>query len=153
MIESDRIKDLVDAKFEDTDMFLVELDIKPGNNIYIFIDGDSGVTISDCVQLSRYIRSNVDSEVEDYELHVSSAGLDKPLKLLRQFQKNLGKELEVDPVEGVPFKGTLIRVDENGVELEPVLSKKKKKKSEEETPQTIVLSFAEIKHAKVVIKF
>ncbi len=154
MIEVQRIKDLVEAKFENTDKFLVELDVKSGNQIFIFIDGDQGLTIDDCIQLTRHIRKNVDSEVEDYELHVSSAGLDKPLKVLRQYQKNIGRELEVDPVEGKPFKAKLIRVDEQVVELEPVASKgKKKKKVEEEEHEAITMSFSEIKHAKIVIKF
>ena len=82
-----------------TDMFLVEVFIKPVNRIYIFIDGDHGVKISDCVALSRHIESKYDRETVDYELNVSSSGADQPIKLPRQYIKNIGRSLCVAQAE------------------------------------------------------
>jgi ribosome maturation factor RimP len=78
------ITDLVNEHFAGSDKFLVEIFIKPINRIFIFIDGDHGVTISDCVALSRFIESKYDRETTDFELNVSSSGADQPIRLPRQ---------------------------------------------------------------------
>jgi len=88
MITTEQIEKLVAEKLENKDVFLVDIRIRHGNRISVFLDSDTGVNIKTCAELSRYIEFNLDRESEDFELEVSSAGLDQPLKLLRQYVKN-----------------------------------------------------------------
>ena len=100
MIDKVGILDLVCGFLEGTDKFLVDLHISKDNRINVSIDGDNGINIDDCIELSRYIESHLDREVEDFELNVASAGLDTPLKLLRQYKKNVGRSLRVELMTG-----------------------------------------------------
>jgi ribosome maturation factor RimP len=131
-----------------TDKFLVELLIKPGNRIYAFIDGDHGVTISDCVGLSRFIESRLDREVEDYELNVSSFGADHPFRLPRQYPKNIGRNLSVKLSEEESITGKLEAVNETGITL--IIPADKKKKT---GPETREIAFENIIESKVILSF
>jgi ribosome maturation factor RimP len=142
------ITKLVNEHLSGTDKFLVEIFIKPINRIYIFIDGDHGVKISDCVALSRFIESQYDRETIDYELNVSSSGADQPIKLPRQYLKNIGRSLQVKLSEENSITGILETVDENGIRL--VTKGDKKKKT---VPETLKLTFEEIVESKVIISF
>ena len=95
MITSSEIVNLVQEHLAGTEKFLVDVLIKPANRIYVFIDGDHGVTIADCVGLSRFIESKLDREAEDFELNVSSSGAEHPIRLPRQYLKNVGRSLQV----------------------------------------------------------
>jgi ribosome maturation factor RimP len=131
-----------------TDMFLVEVFIKPVNRIYIFIDGDHGVKISDCVALSRHIESKYDRETVDYELNVSSSGADQPIKLPRQYIKNIGRSLQVKLPDETVITGKLEATDEKGITLLREGDKKKKI-----SPESLKLTFEEIVESKVIISF
>jgi ribosome maturation factor RimP len=142
------LKRLINEHFASTEKFLVEVLIKPTNKIYIFIDGDHGVTISDCVELSRFIESQYDRETEDYELSVSSSGADQPIKLPRQYIKNIGRSLVVKLSEEHSITGKLEAVDEKGITLVTTGDKKKKL-----PPETLNLHFEDIIESKVIISF
>jgi ribosome maturation factor RimP len=142
------ITKLVDEHLAGTDKFLVEVLIKPSNRIYVFIDGDHGVTISDCVGLSRYIESQLDRETEDYELNVSSSGADQPIRLPRQYLKNIGRSLQVKLAEDNIITGKLEEVTKNGIILATPGDKKKKM-----APETLNLHFEDIIESKVIILF
>lgn len=139
---------LVNEHFTGTDKFLVELFIKPGNRIYVFIDGDHGVKISDCVELSRHIESQYDRETVDFELNVSSSGADQPIKLPRQYLKNIGRSLQVKLSEEKIVTGKLETTDETGITLITEGDKKKKI-----SPETLKLTFEDIVESKVIISF
>lgn len=130
MIKKELIEKLATAGLSE-EYFIVDISVKKGNVIDVLVDGDNGVTIQKCIDVSRSIEHNLDREAEDFELSVSSAGLGKPLKVYRQYVKNIGKKVEVNVEENKPLAGTLKSVDENGFELETVsmerLEKKKKK--------------------------
>jgi ribosome maturation factor RimP len=98
------IKELVDRHLSGTDRFLVDVLIKPGNRIYVFIDGDHGVTIDDCVKISRMLEAELDREREDFELNVSSSGADQPLRMPRQYPKNIGRSLHIKLAEPQEIK-------------------------------------------------
>lgn len=98
--------------------FIVEVSIKKGNAIEVIIDGDNGVSIQKCVEVSRSIENSLDRETEDFELMVASAGLSKHFKVYRQYLKNIGKEVEVVTGEGKPMAGVIVQVDEEGFDLE-----------------------------------
>ena len=142
------ISKLVNQYLEGTEKFLVDVLVKPGNRIYIFIDGDHGVTIDDCVRVSRMLESSLDRETEDFELNVSSAGADQPLKMARQYPKNIGRSLHLKLAEDKELSGKLGKVDENGIVLQTEGDKKKKI-----APSEVFVSFGDIIEAKVIISF
>ena len=132
--------------------FLVEVRIKPTNNIKIFIDGDQGVSIEKLVQLNRKLYKELEEEAMfpngDFSLEVSSPGLDEPLKMHRQYQKNIGRDVEVLLSDSSRKEGKLMLVTENDILLEETKGKNKKK----ELIQHII-PFDKIKTTKIQIKF
>ena len=142
------IAKLVHEHLANTDKFLVELLVNPGNRIYVFIDGDHGVTISDCVELSRFIESQLDRETEDFELNVSSFGADHPIRMPRQYIKNIGRSMQVKVSEENIITGKLEAVDDKGIVLTTTGDKKKKIPAE-----TLNLHFEDIIESKVIISF
>ena len=128
MIERKKIESLIDEYLKDTERFLVELKISEANNIQIFIDGDHQVSISDCVGLSKYIESSFDREEEDFELHVSSAGLDLPLRKNRQYLKYINKLLKIKTQNGDQILLRLESVNDDGIEGIPLKKNKNAKK-------------------------
>jgi len=147
-MQTSKIAELVENHLQGTDKFLVEVLIKPGNRVYVFIDGDHGVTIDDCVRVSRMLESNLDREVEDYELNVSSAGADQPLRMPRQYQKNIGRSLHIKLDEPNELRGKLLSTNDQGITILTEGDKKKKI-----TPSEIYLDYVSIVEAKVIISF
>ena len=119
---------VLDVLNGDPNYFLVEARIKPTNNVKIFIDGDQGITIEKCVQLNRTMYKKIEEAnifpPGDYSLEVSSPGLDEPLKLHRQYKKNIGRFIEVLLQDGTRKEGRLLEVSEDGIIVEEKLGKK-----------------------------
>ena len=136
----------------DPGVFLVEVRIKPTNNIKVFVDGDQGVSIEKLVQYNRRLYRQLEEEAVfpggDFSLEVSSPGLDEPLKLHRQYQKNVGRFVEVVTNEGDWKEGKLISANETELVLETTTGKGKKLETVQHT-----ISFDNIKTTKVQIKF
>ena len=105
------------ALAENPSLFLIDLDISSANHIKVIIDGDEGVKVEDCILVSRAIEGELDREEEDFSLEVLSAGVSEPLKLVRQYKKNLGRSLKVKTAEET-FEGSLTNVDETAITLE-----------------------------------
>ena len=126
MIEKKVVSQLVEEKLASSSNYLVDVVIKPGNLIVVEIDNDEAVSIDDCAELSRYLEEHLDRDVEDYELEVGSAGITSPFKVLRQYVKNIGNEVEMLLKNGSKLTGVLKSADENGV----VVSVEKKVKPE-----------------------
>jgi len=156
MIE-DKIKTLINNYLEGTEKFLVDLKMTPSNKILVEIDSDKVVLIEDCVKLSRFIESNLDREVEDFELQVSSAGVGKPLILKRQYFKNTGRTVEVLLNDGLKKSGVLKSVDEDGIELEEdkrsAKIKGKKMSKNEIATSLIKILFTDINETKIIASF
>ena len=152
MISESEITKIIDIKLAGTSIFLVNVKVLTGNRIFVFIDGDEGVSIEDCIMLSKHIESSLNREVEDYSLDVSSSGLTNPLVLLRQYKKFLGKELEISTIDGAKVKGSLINYSEDKIKIKLIQDNKKltKNKIEEEDK---VIPFNIIKEVKPVITF
>lgn len=147
MITVKQISDIVKEKLQGSELFLVEALVRPGNRISVFLDSDTHVSIADCAELSRFIESKLDREQEDFELEVSSAGLDHPLKLHRQYLKNIGNDLKILTADGKSFTAALLGAGENNITL--LIPENKKKKTPE---QEVVVDLKDIKEAKLVIK-
>lgn len=128
-------------------MFIVDLNVSPSNKITIELDGMNGVSIDDCVQVSRHVESSLDRESQDFELQVSSAGIDRPLRDRRQYTKNLGREVKMVLNDGVELKGELVAAEDD-VKIKLPASKKKKLPEREE-----VVGWEQIKETKIVISF
>ena len=146
MIEKIKILELVNSALEGSDKFLVNLKITPDNRIYVDIAGDNGVTIDDCITLSRAIESQLDRDEEDFALDVSSAGADAPLKLTRQYLKNIGREVEAVTFDGEKHTGELTAADEQSFTLQIPATKKR-------PAETVTLQRKDVKTARVVLKF
>jgi ribosome maturation factor RimP len=112
-------------------LFLVDMRIKPTNNVKIFIDGDEGVTIETCVKINRQLYKRIEEAAiwpeGDFSLEVSSPGIGEPLKLLRQYVKNIGRMVEVVRLDGTVNEGVLKVADASFIEVEETKGKNKKK--------------------------
>ena len=100
MISTALIREIAENKLRENESFLVDVIISPTNKIRVTIDNFQGVSIQECVSVSRFIENQLDREAEDFELEVSSPGLDQPFKVLQQYQKYLGREVEIKFFEG-----------------------------------------------------
>ncbi|ADZ12048.1 Uncharacterized protein family UPF0090 [Riemerella anatipestifer RA-GD] len=145
---------LNDFLSEREDLFLIDLKVSAGDDVVVILDGDNGVTLQDCLDASRAIEFNMDREEHDFSLQVMSAGLSEPLTQIRQFRKNIGRDLDILLNDSSKIEGELARVEEDKVVL--ILRYRKPKeigkgKVDVEEEKEILLS--DIKKALVAIKF
>ncbi|MAW96346.1 MULTISPECIES: ribosome assembly cofactor RimP [unclassified Leeuwenhoekiella] len=151
----ERVKELLDEAFEEyNSLFLIDFTIKGANEIRVVIDGDEGVTVQDCMNVSRKVEHNLDREEEDFSLEVMSAGATEPLINKRQYKKNIGRDLEVKLNDGSKVIGTLDAADDEKISLswkERVPKEVGKGKMTVEKKEEI--AYDSISQAKVKIKF
>lgn len=152
MIHTAQIEKLLQEELVRKNLFLVEASVRPGNKIVVYVDSIKGVTLEECISVSRYLENLLDRDAEDFELEVSSPGLDKPLKLPVQYEKNIGRALDVVKKDGKKVVGTLMGIQNGiifteclGVSKDPVTGKKRKEVRVDEIP------LEDIKSAKIVI--
>lgn len=139
---------------ERQDLFLVELKITDDYKILVTLDGDSGVNLQDCIDVSRAIEHNLDREDVDFALEVASAGASSPLQLPRQYKKNIGRKLKVVTKNNEIFEGLLTKASENEITLEwKAREPKKIGKGKETVDKVLHLSIDTIKQATVIISF
>ena len=143
------VKDFISDK---EGLFLVEVKMAPGNKVTVLLDGDKGITIDDCTVINKalykFIEENQVFGSHNFSLEVSSFGVDRPLQLLRQFKKNIGRKLEVVMNDGPKAEGTLVEADENEIKIEQQSGKGNKM-----TKKMTTILFNQIKHATVLITF
>ncbi len=134
------------------DLFLVEIRIKPTNNVKIYIDGDQGVSVDKLVSYNRKLYRQLEEEGifpdGDFSLELSSPGLDEPLKMHRQYVKNIGRPVEVILNDGIKQEGVLKAVYEEAIEVESTTGKGKKAVTAQ-----LTIPFIQIKSTKIQIKF
>ncbi len=154
MIEKKTVVDIVNAYMADSACYLVDVTITPDNLIVVVIDHDQTVGIDDCVALSHYIEARLDRDMEDYELEVTSAGLTSPFKMVRQYLKNIGNEVEMMLVNGEKLHGWLKSADERVAvitvekKVKPLGAKRKEIVREDK-----IYRYEEIKYTKNKIRF
>ncbi len=146
MITEQNIRELAGEHLEGSPVFLVETTVKPGNHISVFIDGEQGVTVSDCQSLHRYLESRLDRDAEDFDLTVSSAGADAPLVTPRQYPRHAGRQLEVRTADGKSRVGKLGQITGDSITL--LIKGAKKVPDRDET-----ILFKDIMEAKIVLSF
>jgi len=153
MINKKYIEELAQECLYGTDRFVVAIKLSTDNKISVFIDGDTGVTIKNCVELSRHIEGNLDRDNEDFELNVASAGADHPFTTLRQYVNNIDKSVRVTDIDGIKVQGILKKADENGIELLEEIKNKNKKIKKVTYGELISLPMERIKETKRIITF
>jgi len=154
MISKDSIYQVVEQFIVDTDYFLVDIKVTPDNRVMVEIDSFEGVKIDFCAELNRHIESQIDREIEDYDLEVGSAGLTEPFKVQKQYEKNLGNEVETLTKEGKKFNGILKEVDSTGFVLEIEKSEKPEgAKRKILISEDLTITYDDIKTTKYIIRF
>lgn len=154
MIDKAEITQYVTEYLSGSDSYLVDVTIKPGNLIVVEIDNDKAVGIDDCAKLNRHIESKLNRDLEDFELEVGSSGITSPFKVLRQYKKNVGNEVEVQLKSGIKLAGVLKSTDENGITI--AVEKKVKPEGAKRKvliEESLSYTFAEIKYTKYLIRF
>lgn len=148
VITKDNIKQLVTEQISGTGIFLVDVRLSSTGRITVLIDRPEGLKIEDCVMLSKHISNELGEELGDFELNVSSPGLDMPLLVTEQFIKNEGKLVDVVTNEGDRVKGVLMNVTKGGFDL------KTETKVKKETVTAVrSFNFEDVKTVKVIITF
>ena len=154
MIDKQKLTETVEAAIKDTSIYIVDITISKDNSIVVELDSDDSMDIDMCTSISRKIESVFDREVEDYELEVGSAGLTSPFKVKRQWQKNLGNEIEVFTKDGRKLTGVLVEVNEDNFVIQfPIKVKEEGKKRPVVVSHKEPITFENCKKACYLIKF
>ena len=131
------------------DIFLVTVKVDNNNKIIVHIDTPEGISIDDCVRVSRELEEKLDRDREDFALEVSSPGLDSPFRVIEQYQKNVGRKINLVKMDGEKLEGILKETSETGIVLEVIRGRKGQPKD----PDLLELAFTEIKSGRASIQF
>ncbi|PKP51082.1 MAG: ribosome assembly cofactor RimP [Bacteroidetes bacterium HGW-Bacteroidetes-1] len=153
MLNREQIIEWVNESLEGTDRFIVDVVIKNNEVIMVFLDADSGLGIDHCVEVSRLIESKLNRDEEDYELRVSSAGLDHPFLLTRQYIKNIGRLLQVELYDGTIHQGKIVNADQEAVTIDIIIEKRRNKIKQQEKGGQMVIAYSDIKEGRPLISF
>jgi ribosome maturation factor RimP len=147
MTDKDYIKGVVEEFIMGTGLFLVAVKVSSANRITVLADKNEGITIDECVAIHRHIENNLDREKEDFELQVSSPGLDLPFGVIEQYYKNEGRKVEVVGDDGSKITGILKNVTAGGFELETEVKIKGKTKELKD----ISFNFEQVKTTRIIL--
>ncbi len=153
MIDREKVTELVKRNIKGTNLFIVDIHVSRSNDIRILVDNQAGVNIRECVELSRAIESSLSRDEQDFNLEVSSPGLFEPFKVLPQYKKNIGREVEVITTEGLKHEGKLIRMTDNGIIIEKTEINSRKKKRAEIKAVEKEFGFDRIRSTKVLLPY
>ena len=133
---------------------MIDLSINDANKISIVLDGDLGINLQDCIDISRAVENNLDREEQDFSLEVASAGISSPLKLVRQYKKNIGRTLKVKTNSLEEIEAQLTMANDEKITIEwQAREPKKIGKGKETVDKKLELSYENIKEAIVIISF
>jgi len=154
MIEKEKIAETIESYLESNSLFLVSVEISKDNDIEVTVDSEGRVALSHCIDINNIIGERFDRDSEDYSLTVTSAGLDQPFRVLRQYQKYIGKEVEVVLKTGGKIKVILEAVNEESMEVSSEKSiKVEGKKKREKIIERRELKLTDVKSTKPIINF
>jgi ribosome maturation factor RimP len=145
MIDRAKIEESVKEYIRGTDIFLVAVKVSSSNKITVLADRKEGITIDECAMLHRHIEKDLDRDIENFELQVSSPGLDMPFGVIEQYYKNEGQKVSVIDNEGLKHTGILKNVTKGGFDLETQVKVKGKTKE----TRDVSFNFDQIKSTKV----
>lgn len=154
MITKEQILDLAHLHLGNGPLFVTGIKIGSDNRINVFIDGDKGVSIADCVELSRFIEKSLDRDKEDFSLDVSSHGAATPLVMPRQYPKHIGRDFEIKLLDGSTAEGTLVECNDEFIKLEySVRENKPVGKGKVTVTKEQIINYNQIKESKIKLKF
>jgi len=155
MTFKDKVSNLIAEELgNNSSLFLVDLSISESYKITVTLDGDNGITLQDCIDVSRAIENNLDREEQDFSLEVASAGVSSPLKLVRQYKKNIGRNLKVKTTTSETIEAKLEAADDDKITLTWTAREPKKiGKGKETVTHQREIPYSEIKEAIVIIIF
>ena len=154
MIDKQLVSDIATKYLNETSMFLVDVAVRPGNIIVVEIDSEEGISIEDCIKLSKSIESHFDRDAEDFELEVGSAGITSPFKIPRQYAKNIGNEVEVLTKFGQKLSGILKSSDDTGFTITITkMVKPEGAKRKVAVEEDFSYKYDEVKYTKYLIRF
>lgn len=152
----DKIEKLLEEKYKEEEFqncFTVQVKLNTPTRMEVFIDCDTGLTLKMCQRISRYLEGYIEENnwmPEEYSIDVSSPGIGRPLTLLRQYRNNIGRKVEITPVEGKKMEGLIVGVEDDNVLLEMKVRVEGKKRKE---PKTFEIPFQGIKKGVIKISF
>ncbi len=151
----ERVNELLNNALEkNKSLFLIDFNISNSNHIRVVIDGDQGVTVNDCIAVSREIEHNLDRDEVDFSLDVASAGVSEPLVKIRQYIKNIGRRLSVKTNEGESLEGNLTQANDKRIVLQwKAREPKPVGKGKITVQKEKVLDYTDIVEAKVMVTF
>lgn len=157
MIDKNKVRELVEERMAELDngLFVVDISISSNNAISVELDKyEGGVSVEDCIRVSRNVEHNLDREEQDFELHVSSAGLDKGLRVLAQYIKNIGRNVKVKFEEAPMLEGELMAATDEAITVRTTRKERIEGRKKKETIiEDHVVPMREIKETKIVISF
>ncbi len=154
MLDQDKVRSLLEQALEEQQAFLIDFQIGAGNLIQVTADTMEGITLEGITAISRGIEHNLDREVEDFELQVSSPGVGSPLQVPQQYEQNVGRDLKVQTTGGEKHKGELIEFDGESIVLQwSERVPKEVGKGKVTVKKDLRINLPEIKEAKVQVRF
>ncbi len=156
MIDKNKILQILNSGDLEIDFFIVEVEVSSGNRIRVYVDNANGITIGNCAKISRFIEHRLletDEEL-NFELNVSSPGMDIPFKVKQQYDKSIGKEVEIIDQDNRKIKGTLLKANEESIDIEEKKSVKVPgRKKKELILEVLTIPLKNIKSTKLIISF
>ena len=157
MIEVKNIETLAQERIEELNngCYLVEVKVDNANRIIVEVDNETrGLSVEDCVSISRNIEHNLDREKEDFSIEVTSPGLDKPLHVWKQYKKNIGNRVKTKLTDGIAVEGKILQADESGFSMESTIKEKiEGKKKKVTVTKTHQFKYDQITETKLIIAF
>ena len=157
MIDKKIVRELVEERMAELDngLFIVELNVSSNNAIHVELDKhEGGVSVEDCIRVSRNVEHNLDREEQDFELHVSSAGLDKGLRVFAQYKKNIGRNVKVKLNNAKSLEGELVAATKEEITVRTTRKERIEGRKKKETIiEDQVIPMTEVKETKIVISF
>jgi ribosome maturation factor RimP len=140
------VKSVTDNK---KDVFVVDIEMKPGNQVDIYVDTMEGITVNECAEISRELSVLLEEKMDNFQLNVSSPGLGMPFRLKKQYQKNVGREVEVLLNSGQRKNGILVEVSDEYI----VIETEKKEKNSDDIQEQHTITIDNIKKTNLVVSF
>lgn len=152
-MDKETVNTLLQKKLQELDLFLVELNISADNAIHVYADGMNNISISQCTEIARYLRNELGEAADNFEITVSSPGLDKPFRNMNQYLKNIGKSIEIVTTEGNKLEGKLNTANEREVVINVFKKRNPKNKAQkpEVSDQLVSVEMNNIKQTKKLI--
>jgi ribosome maturation factor RimP len=154
MITHQQIQDLISGVIAENDLFIISLDISNSNKIRLLIDSMKGIQLDECIKVNRAIEEGLDREIEDFELEVSSPGLDAPFRVKQQYDKSIGQDVEIITKEGVKIQGKLLSAGDNTFRIEAQKTVKAEGKKRKQTIiETLEFAYDQVSKIRVYFTF